>query len=998
VSPTERRVLDGQPSTVQVGDVDSGAAFTDGGDGSSLWLHNGDYQGQLTVAALTENREYALPDATGTIVLGSGSPDFTGYVPYWNGTNTLSYDDLGSYWDSENHRMGIGTDAPSQTLTVKGDFGISEGGESPEYFTSFQGGSQAADIVYTLPSESLNGLLRNTDGTLSWEDAPYPTGTGGEEAGYSAYWTGAGTLGSEQYLSVTRGGTGAGTFTSNGVLYGKGTNAVAATAAGTEAQILVANAAGVPTFVSMSGDATITAAGVLAIGTDAVTLGTDTAGNYVASITNGSGISGSAGGSEGASLTLSLGELTQNWSQTGAFDISLSNAASELRIMDSTGTYYGTFDVADLSANQVYSFAGSGGTVWTSGNDGSGSGLDADTLDTYSSSDFQLKLTNPVTGTGTNGYNAYWTGSGTIGSEQYVAASRGGLGIDTSSATGVPVVESGSWSISSSLGVARGGTGTSIAFTSGSVVFAGADGVYSQSNQNLFWDNSRRRLGIGLAGNTPNAALDIRAYGWTSVPTTGSEMLEGVDMDFGDGHHWTGSNWNISPGEAIYYNPGADVLSLPVAAMLTAPVVGKTYKITYYASTTSFDGALTISFGSQSVTETSPNGDKSIIITATGTEGISFTPDSVWTGIISAVFVTEMVPSDPVMIVRNEDNSVALEVRGGTSSSKGTFLGYQAGQFTTTGTNDMFVGYQSGANNTTGSYNNAIGFQSIYKNLSGSSNNAVGYQSLYSNTTGGYNSAVGRGAMYSNASGSYNVAIGALAGMFQKDGSALADPENSIYIGYNAKGYSDSDNNSVVIGYNAVGLGANTTVIGNSSTTLTRLYGKLALGSDTANQQLSVAGTFGILENNVSEDPETYYTIFQGGDQTSDITYTLPTASSVRGLLRNENGVLSWDENAGNVSGDGTTGYNVYWTGAHTIGSEQHVAVSRGGTGIGTTPTSGQLLIGNASGGYSLAQMTASGAGISVASGDGTVTLSNAGHSYLISEIPAQHVDLPPNY
>ena len=47
------------------------------------------------------------------------------------------------------------------------------------------------------------------------------------------------------------------------------------------------------------------------------------------------------------------------------------------------------------------------------------------------------------------------------------------------------------------IGVTYGGTGTTTAFTAGSVVFAGASGVYSQSNANLFWDNGNARLGIG---------------------------------------------------------------------------------------------------------------------------------------------------------------------------------------------------------------------------------------------------------------------------------------------------------------------------------------------------------------------------------------------------------------------------------------------------------------------------------------------------------------------
>ena len=47
-----------------------------------------------------------------------------------------------------------------------------------------------------------------------------------------------------------------------------------------------------------------------------------------------------------------------------------------------------------------------------------------------------------------------------------------------------------------------GGTGTGTAFTLGSVVFAGASGVYFQDNANFFWENTGNYLGIGTASPT----------------------------------------------------------------------------------------------------------------------------------------------------------------------------------------------------------------------------------------------------------------------------------------------------------------------------------------------------------------------------------------------------------------------------------------------------------------------------------------------------------------
>ena len=57
------------------------------------------------------------------------------------------------------------------------------------------------------------------------------------------------------------------------------------------------------------------------------------------------------------------------------------------------------------------------------------------------------------------------------------------------------------------------GTGTSTAFTPGSVVFAGGSGVYTQDNANYFWDDTNNRLGLGTT--SPAAMLSL--YGTTNA-------------------------------------------------------------------------------------------------------------------------------------------------------------------------------------------------------------------------------------------------------------------------------------------------------------------------------------------------------------------------------------------------------------------------------------------------------------------------------------------------
>jgi len=89
------------------------------------------------------------------------------------------------------------------------------------------------------------------------------------------------------------------------------------------------------------------------------------------------------------------------------------------------------------------------------------------------------------------------------------------------------------------IGVTYGGTGTTTAFTAGSVVFAGASGVYTQDNANLFWDNSNDRLGIGTA--TPSYPLHLSQNGntqvWISATNAGSNSA-GIGFENQGQRNW----------------------------------------------------------------------------------------------------------------------------------------------------------------------------------------------------------------------------------------------------------------------------------------------------------------------------------------------------------------------------------------------------------------------------------------------------------------------------
>jgi hypothetical protein len=133
----------------------------------------------------------------------------------------------------------------------------------------------------------------------------------------------------------------------------------------------------------------------------------------------------------------------------------------------------------------------------------------------------------------------------------------------------------------------------------------------------------------------------------------------------------------------------------------------------------------------------------------------------------------------------------------------------------------------------------------------------LGYQSLLLNTTGIDNTAFGANAGDKISSGSKNIFVGTFAGSKIASASlANTSGTNSVLIGYDVRPAADSQTNQIVIsGYNGtsgtVGLGSNTTLIGASTTTDTRIMGALDLPDATASTSstsgaLKVAGGAGI--------------------------------------------------------------------------------------------------------------------------------------------------------
>jgi len=235
-------------------------------------------------------------------------------------------------------------------------------------------------------------------------------------------------------------------------------------------------------------------------------------------------------------------------------------------------------------------------------------------------------------------------------------------------------------------------------------------------------------------------------------------------------------------------------------------------------ASSSYTGTLIVGNGGQSLSRSS--GTQTYYNTLVGIDaGLNCTTAENNTVLGSQAFLTNTTGNSNVAVGMKT-------LYSNTTGGINTAIGREALYSNTTGTSNSAFGYTALYKNTSGGFNMAIGRQAMYENLTGTHNAAIGYQSLYYNTSGAYNLAIGTAAFLANTTGSNNVALGREAGRYHANGStALQTAANSIYIGTQCRGKDNSDNNSIVIGYQAIGQGANTTVIGNTSTVLTAFPG-----------------------------------------------------------------------------------------------------------------------------------------------------------------------------
>jgi microcystin-dependent protein len=125
------------------------------------------------------------------------------------------------------------------------------------YFIVRNGLSASRSIIFTQGGGAATVTLPNGKDAIIWADGSDEVHNGTANLQLTTIDTtgnaniqGALTLGTD--LTVPNGGTGVGTFTTKGILYGQGTSAILVTAAGTENQLLQAGSTGTPAFATVT--------------------------------------------------------------------------------------------------------------------------------------------------------------------------------------------------------------------------------------------------------------------------------------------------------------------------------------------------------------------------------------------------------------------------------------------------------------------------------------------------------------------------------------------------------------------------------------------------------------------------------------------------------------------------------------------------------------------------------------------------------------------------
>jgi hypothetical protein len=356
------------------------------------------------------------------------------------------------------------------------------------------------------------------------------------------------------------------------------------------------------------------------------------------------------------------------------------------------------------------------------------------------------------------------------------------------------------------------------------VVSVGSAGntTYKNSTNSTTAFQVQNTSGVSVLNvNTTNQTLTVQAG--TSSATYGAQLMSSSES-FPATTGWTAISGTASSATATHTNGGGTTALSPTPALSITN--GTAYEVVYTVTNPNAVSTLAVTMGGQTVASYSFDANSNstftddIVVTAGSTANLAFTPSTGFTGTISGVSVKPLTQNTAPALVVNNASGVANVQIIGSSDTSSVFIGDQAGESTTTGTDNTALGSGALQSNTSGYWNTAVGTFTLQHNTA-DQNTAVGTFALENNTAGSGNTALGTNALQTNTTGSSNSAVGT---------SALED--NTLGGGNTAQGYS--------------ALGANTTGGNNAA------VGDQVLVANTTGDNNTGIGSYGTLLNNTT--------------------------------------------------------------------------------------------------------------------------------------------------
>ena len=349
-------------------------------------------------------------------------------------------------------------------------------------------------------------------------------------------------------LSVGRGGTGANTFTANGVLYGSGASALQATAVGATNEVLVGNTASAPTWAALSG---------LTIGT-----ATNVAGGAANQI-----VYNTAAGTTSFIVAPTVANTYLEWSGS-AFQWSANPLGTVTSVDVSGGTTGLTTSGGPITTSGTITLAGTlavanGGTGQTSYTDGQ--------LLIGNSTGNTLTKATLTAGTGitvTNGSGSISIAAINNGTVTSVDASGGTTGLSFS---GGPITTSGTLALAGTLITSNGGTGLTT-YTAGDLVYYASGTALSKlgigSSTYILTSSGTAPQWSDPAGVTVGTATNATNVATTATSTNATYYPTFVDA--------TSGNNAIEVDTDLTYNPSTNTLTVP-NLVATSGISGGTF-------------------------------------------------------------------------------------------------------------------------------------------------------------------------------------------------------------------------------------------------------------------------------------------------------------------------------------------------------------------------------------------------------------------------------------